>query len=125
MSENIYENPFLCESIAEVTEKCSDKSALDFLKKNGNSTYETCEYNYPLGKIEEALKICSQLEFNYYSYAGSRDMGTHVICWEFEDITDEQLKELKEFFEQDDDSQPHGSYCLAYGTIWHFIPHFN
>jgi len=58
----------------------------------------------------------------------TKDLGTqtHVLIFEQQgELTDNVLEKIKEICTIDDDSQPHATYRMYFGTLFVFIPAFS
>jgi len=91
------------------------------------------EDEFAADNIRAVIKASNnKLKFVYYFHGGVEDEGgCHVFYYSYfhlgmlkgNGITDAEWKAIKETMSKDDDSQPHATYQIYVGSVWHFIPY--
>jgi len=107
----------------------------------GKMAYTVEEIPEPLrefaaGLVKEAEEL--GLKFHGYGYVelfdgGNHDIaegGAHVFVYHLPDPMSNKVKSLfargiiRKHFTQDDDGQPHATYTVFFGELWHFVPYY-
>ena len=93
------------------------------------TSIEELDSEYTQRVVRETLELSkNKIKFLSYSHSNTTDGGVHVFYYGIisrhdNPLTNEAWKTLKEYFEQDDDSQPFGLCRMYFSNIWHIVPY--